>query len=97
MDTVSLRSRLLNDPLLDVWAIGANGSIDVRVSDAGEAGLRIQRQLEEQFDNCSVRVADVETLVQTFEAAQKQKEQQEWHEEYVSSSRSSIYMTTFVS
>ncbi|XP_065833342.1 carboxypeptidase B-like isoform X1 [Oscarella lobularis] len=82
LDTVSLRSRLLNDPLLDVWAIGANGSIDVRVSDAGEAGLRIQRQLEEQFDNCSVRVADVETLVQTFEAAQKQKEQQEWHEEY---------------
>ena len=79
-------SRLLTDPLLDVWAVRANGSVDIRIVDGTAAGDKIQTELEKLFDRCDVRIPDVEQFVQTSESASSNVgnvEQQEWHEEYV--------------
>ncbi|XP_065833345.1 uncharacterized protein [Oscarella lobularis] len=78
-------SRLLTDPLLDVWAVKANGSVDIRIVDGTAAGDKIQTELEKLFDRCDVRIPDVEQFVQTSESASSNVgnvEQQEWHEEY---------------
>ena len=79
-------SRLLANPLLDVWAVRTNGSVDIRIVDGTAAGDKIQTELEKIFDRCDVHIPDVEQFVQASESANANLgdvEQQEWHEEYV--------------
>ncbi|XP_065833344.1 carboxypeptidase B-like isoform X2 [Oscarella lobularis] len=78
-------SRLLANPLLDVWAVRTNGSVDIRIVDGTAAGDKIQTELEKIFDRCDVHIPDVEQFVQASESANANLgdvEQQEWHEEY---------------
>eukprot|EP00118_Oscarella_pearsei_P024469 m.306135 g.306135 ORF g.306135 m.306135 type:complete len:430 (+) comp40995_c0_seq1:1471-2760(+) len=74
-------SQLLSHPSLDVWAVGVNGSVDVRIV---QNDADIQRQLNHYFSRCDVIISDVEDLVLAAEAKTKSvgDVQQEWHEEY---------------
>ncbi len=71
---------LLSDDSLDVWVVGADGSVEFRVS--GEDSVWIQKRLP----SCSVVVSDMEAFLREAEEMAKPRVNASWFDAYVSPS-----------
>ena len=81
---VAEASELLSDPAIDVWAVHADGSIDIRVMKNYDA---IKTQLEKIFQQCHLVIPDLEDFMTQMEENKKKQEVNSslsWFEEYVS-------------
>ncbi|XP_062502732.1 zinc carboxypeptidase-like [Corticium candelabrum] len=79
---VAEASELLSDPAIDVWAVHADGSIDIRVMKNYDA---IKTQLEKIFQQCHLVIPDLEDFMTQMEENKKKQEVNSslsWFEEY---------------
>ena len=76
-------SELLHDPAVDVWAVHADGSIDIRVMKHYD---EMKTQLEKIFQQCHLVIPDLEDFMSQMEQNERKQavnSSLSWFEEYV--------------